>query len=262
MWLAETYYPAGDAFPAVIVPEMVLLLAVHPRDDLQIAFLSDNQQVICILMPPLNLTYLLQYLAEQVKQPACNLPRLVPAVLALFPVCQVRLLHVKELCPGTVDSQSAAQRAHRVQIRHVRSPLVGEYALELLYLQLPCKFHHYVVQQLVVSQWPCRIYNHVAEYLVVDVAVQLFHQFRAAESSVHLQEHQGHFPFRSEERPASQLRPHAFPYQTEVSCHLAEREQLLYPAQFALFESLIGELVKIELRKRNVWRYFRKISYF
>ena len=61
--------------------------------------------------------------------------------------------------------------------------------------------------------------------LVVDVAVQLFHQFRAAESSVHLQEHQGHFPFRREERFASQLRPHAFPYQTEVLCHLAERKQ-------------------------------------
>ena len=35
-----------------------------------------------------------------------------------------------------------------------------------------------------------------------------------------------------------------------------------YPAQFALLESWIVELVKIELRKRNVWRYFRKISYF
>ena len=99
------------------------------------------------------------------------------------------------------------------------------------------KFHHYVVQQLIVCQWPGRIYYHVAEYLVVDVAVQLFHQFRAAESLVHLQEHQGHFPFRSEERLASQLRPYAFPYQTEVFCHLSEREQLLYPAQFALFES-------------------------
>ena len=32
------------------------------------------------------------------------------------------------------------------------------------------KFHHYVVQQLVVRKWPCRIYYHVAEYLVVDVA--------------------------------------------------------------------------------------------
>ena len=61
--------------------------------------------------------------------------------------------------------------------------------------------------------------------LVVDVAVQLFQQFRTAESRVHLQEHQGHFPFRSEERPASQLRPHAFPYQTKVFCHLAERKQ-------------------------------------
>ena len=192
------------------------------------------------------------WLAEQVKQPACNLPRLAHAVLALFPVCQVRLLHVKELCPGTVDSQSDAQLAHRridllnpfpqqprvcrithlaliahricvhrVQVLHVRSPLVGEYAQELLYLQLPCKFHHYIVQQLIVCQWACRIYYNVAEYLVMDVAVQLFQQFRTAESSVHLQEHQGHFPFRSEERPASQLRPHAFPYQTEVLCHLA-----------------------------------------
>ena len=268
MWLAETHYPVGDAFPAVIVPEVVLLLTAHPRDDFQITFLSDSQQVFFILMAPLNLTYLLQYLAEQVEQPACNLPRLAPAVLALFPVCQVRLLHVKELCPGTMDSQSAAQLAHRpialldpfpqqlrvsrithlaliarrilahrVQILHVRSPLVGEYALKLLYLQLPCKFHHYVVQQLVVCQRACRIYYHVAEYLVVDVAVQLFQPFRTAESHVHLQEHQRHFPFRSEGRPASQLQPHAFPYQTEVLCHLAEREQLLYPAQFALFES-------------------------
>ena len=243
MWLAETYYPVGDAFPAVIVPEVALLLAVHPRDDFQFIFLPDSQQVFCILIAPINLTYLLQYLAEQVKQPACNLPCLAPAVLALFPVCQVRLLHVKVLCSGTMDSQSAAQLAHRriallypfpqqlrvcrithlvliarricahrVQVLHVRSPLVGEYALELLYLQLPCKFHHYVVQQLVVRQWPCRIYYHVAEYLVVYVAVQLFHQFRAAQSRVHLQEHLGHFPFRREERPASQLRPHAFPY--------------------------------------------------
>ena len=61
--------------------------------------------------------------------------------------------------------------------------------------------------------------------LVVYVAVQLFHQFRAAQSRVQLQEHQGNFPFRREERPASQLRPHAFPYQTEVLCHFAERKQ-------------------------------------
>ena len=157
---------------------------------------------------------------------------------------------------GTMDSQSAAQlahcriaplnsfpqqlrvsriphlafiarriRVHRVQILHVRFPLVGEYALDLLYLQLPCKFHHYVVQQLVVRQWPCRIYYHVAEYLVVDVAVQLFQQFRTAESRVHLQEHQGHFPFRCEERLAPKLRSHAFPYQIEVLCYLAERKQ-------------------------------------
>ena len=105
MWLAETHYPVGDPFPAVIVPEVVLLLAAHPRDAFQIIFLSDSQQVFCILMAPLNLTCRLQYLAEQVKQPACDLPRLAPAVLALFPVCQVRHPHVKELCPGTVDSR-------------------------------------------------------------------------------------------------------------------------------------------------------------
>ena len=95
MWLAETHYPVGDAFPAVIVQEVALLLAVHPCDEFYIAFFSDSQQVLRILMVPHNLTYLLQYLAEQVKQPACNLPRLAPAVLALFPVCQVLLLHVK-----------------------------------------------------------------------------------------------------------------------------------------------------------------------
>lgn len=99
------------------------------------------------------------------------------------------------------------------------------------------KFHHYVVQQLIVCQWPYWIYYHVAEYLVMDVAVQLFQQLRTDQSRVHLQEHQGNFPFRSEERPTSQLRPHAFPYQAEVLCHLAGREQLLYPAQFALLES-------------------------
>ena len=87
-------------------------------------------------------------------------------------------------------------------------------------------------------------------------------QLRTAESSEHLQEHQDHFPFKSEERLASQLRPHAFPYQTEVLCHLAERKQLLYPAQFAPFKRRPVEVIKIELRKRNVWRYFRKISYF
>ena len=103
-------------------------------------------------MVPHNLTYLLQYLAEQVKQPAGNLPRLAPVVLALFPVCQVCLLHVKELCPRTLESQSSA--------------------------------------------------------------------------------------------------------------HLAERKQLLYPAQFALFKRRPVEVIKIELRKRNGWRYFRKISYF
>ena len=107
-------------------------------------------------------------------------------IVVLF-LCLERAFHRSRIC------------VHRVQILHVRSPLVGEYALELLYLQLPCKFHHYVVQQLVVCQWPCRIYYHVAEYLVVDVAVQLFQQFRTAESRVHLQEHHGHLTLRCKE---------------------------------------------------------------
>lgn len=38
MWLAETHYPVGDAFPAVIVLEVVLLLAVHPCNDFHIVF--------------------------------------------------------------------------------------------------------------------------------------------------------------------------------------------------------------------------------
>lgn len=53
-------------------------------------------------------------------------------------------------------------------------PFVGEYVLELLYLQFPCKFQHYVIQQFIVCQWACRIYYHVAEYLVVNAVVQLF----------------------------------------------------------------------------------------
>ncbi len=77
---------------------------------------ATNPFIFCILIVSLNLTYLLQYLAEQVKQPMCNLPRLAPVVLALFPVCQVRLLHVKELCPIMVDSQSSAQLAERKQL--------------------------------------------------------------------------------------------------------------------------------------------------
>ena len=113
--------------------------------------------------------YLLQYLAEQVKQPACDLPRLAPVVLALF-----------------------------------------------LYV----RFAFCTSRDFVRGRW---FRNLLLNSLVLDVAVQLFPQFRAAESRVHLQEHKGNFSLRSEERLASQLRPHAFPYQTEVLCHLAER---------------------------------------
>ena len=50
MWLAETHYPVWDAFPAVVVPEVVLLLTIHPCDDFHIAFFSDNQQVLYFIM--------------------------------------------------------------------------------------------------------------------------------------------------------------------------------------------------------------------
>ena len=44
---------------------------------------ATNPFNFCILIVSLNLTYLLQYLAEQIKQPVCNLPRQAPAVPAL-----------------------------------------------------------------------------------------------------------------------------------------------------------------------------------
>ena len=90
--------------------DKVFLLFSHRTDGLflrKMSVFSSPCSSPCFQFP--RSQCLLQYLAEQVKQLACNLPRLTPSVLALFPVCQVRLLHVKELCPGTVDSQSAAQ---------------------------------------------------------------------------------------------------------------------------------------------------------
>ena len=204
MWLAETHYSVGDAFPVVIVPEVVLLLAEHPRDDFQITFLSDSQQVFCIPIVPLDLTYLLQYLAEQVTQPACNLPRLAPAMLAVscmssppsarqgtlsgdggVSVCRSartsshsssRSLPTAASCLS--DNASRSHSTSHLCTSCPVSPCTVSTCRRVcpgdLYLQLPCKFHHYVVQQLVVRHWPCRIYYHVAEYLVVDVAVQLF----------------------------------------------------------------------------------------
>lgn len=65
MWFADTHYPDGDVFPAVIAPEVVLLLTVHPRDGFQIAFFFDSQQVLYSLIISSNLTYRLQHRAEQ-----------------------------------------------------------------------------------------------------------------------------------------------------------------------------------------------------
>ena len=106
------------------------------------------------------------------------------------------------------------------------------------------EFQNHVILQLIVCQLACLFNYHVAEYLVVDVAVQLYQLFRTTESRAHLKEQQGHFPFRSKERLASQLRTQVFPYQTEVLCHLAEMEQLLYPAQFALFKRRSVDVIK------------------
>ena len=86
-------------------------------------------------------------------------------------------------------------RVHRVKILHVWLPHLRKQVLLLLDLQLADEFHHNIIQQLVVRQRPRRIYYHIAEHLVANVAVQLFHQFRAAQSGVHLQEHQGYLAF-------------------------------------------------------------------
>ena len=89
-------------------------------------------------------------------------------------------------------------RVHRVQILHVWSPHLRKYILLLLDLQLARQLQNYVIQQLVVCQGPRRVDYHIAEHLVVNVAVQLFHQLRAAQSGVHLQEHQCDLAFRRE----------------------------------------------------------------
>ena len=137
---------------------------------------------------------------------------------------------MQEKCSGGI-------RVHRVQILHVRFPHLCKYILLLLDLQLARQLQNYVIQQLVVCQWSRRGDYHIAEHLVVNVAVQLFHQLRAAQSDVHLQEHQCDLTFRREIWLPSSPWPQAPACQPEVLRHLTQRKQLLYPAQLALLES-------------------------
>ena len=110
-------------------------------------------------------------------------PPLFYSVSQLHHVCRVDaeedVKDFRPLCPGLDPSEIIVLFLYPERAFHRSLPHSD-------------KFHHYVVQQLIVRQWPCRIYYHVAEYLVVYVAVQLFHQFRAAQSRVHLQEHPTH----------------------------------------------------------------------
>lgn len=214
-------------------------------------------------------------------------------MLPLFPVRQVRLLNIQELRPRTMDSQLAARlahqvisllyalpeqflvsrithlaliagriREHRIQILHVRLPSLRQKVLQFLDLQLPGQLRRNVVQQFVVRQRMDRIYEDVTEQLVVDVPVQLFHQLREAHLRLHLQEHQRHLPFRGEVGLPSTFRSHAFSHKPEALCHLAQRENLLHPAQFTVFKRRPVKFIKIELREREIWCNLSKISTF
>ena len=85
------------------------------------------------------------------------------------------------------------------QALHVRFPCICEYVLQLQDLQIVGKLGDDVIYQLVVRQGAQRIDVHVAEYLIVDVSVQLLHEFRGTQLSVHFQEHQSNFALRGEE---------------------------------------------------------------
>ena len=63
------------------------------------------------------------------------------------------------------------------------------------------------------SSVDARGYPHIAEQLVVEIPIQLFHQFRTAQSRVHFQEHQRNLSLRRKIRPVSSLHSHALPCQ-------------------------------------------------
>lgn len=110
--LVDAYYPVRDSLPVIIATEVVVLLPVHRGDYLQVLRLSDSKQVGRSFMLPFHLPYLLQYLVQQLKLPSCNLSCLTFRVLALLPVCQIRLLNIKVLGPGTVETRDLPHLAH------------------------------------------------------------------------------------------------------------------------------------------------------
>jgi hypothetical protein len=138
------------------------------------------------------------------------------------------------------------------EVFHPGLPGLRELLLQFLYLHLPGQFSGDVIQQLVVCQWPERINQHIAEDLEVDIAVQLFQQFREAQLRLHLQKHQGHLSFRREVTPPAAFRPEAFAHQATAGCQFMEREQSFDPTKFRLLERLAVQFVKIILRKRKI----------
>ena len=217
-------------------------------------------------MLPIHLPYLFQYLSQQVKQPARHLPGLTLRMPPLLAVCQVGFLNVQELRPRAVDPQPPASlahqvvglldafpqqllicriahvalitgriREHRVQILHVRLPCLRQAVLQILDLQLPRQLQRNVIPQLVVRQRMGRINHDVAEHLVKHVPVQRLHQFRKVHLRLHLQEHQRHFTLRSEIGLPASLRCHALVHKLQAFRHLSQREDLLHPSQFSLF---------------------------
>ena len=152
-------------------------------------------------------------------------------------------------------------RVHRIEALHIRLPHPGQFVLQLLDLQFPCKLQRNVIQQLVVRQRTSRIYHDVAEHLVEDVAVQRLHQLREAHLRLHLQEHQRHFSLRREVRSASTFGAQARIHKSEASCHLVQREDLLHPAQFSLLKCTTVLFIKIVLREWEIRCNLSKISY-
>ena len=199
--LAHAHDPVRDALAGIAALEVVALLAIRLRDDVQRLLLPGREQ-LDILMLALHLPHLFQHLPQKIQQAAGDLPGLGLAVLPLLAVRQVCLLDIQELRPRTMDSQLAARlahqvisllhalpqqflvgriahlalvagriREHRVQILHVRLPRRGKQVLQFLDLQLSGQLRRNVVQQFVVRQRMDRIDEYVTEQLVVDVPV-------------------------------------------------------------------------------------------
>ncbi|EHL80354.1 hypothetical protein HMPREF1033_03170, partial [Tannerella sp. 6_1_58FAA_CT1] len=106
--------------------------------------------------------------------------------------------------------------------------------------------------KFVVRQRMHRVYSQIAEELIVDVAVKMLHQLRAAQTCVHLQEHQRNLALRGEVCFSPFLRSHALAYQSKVLCHLTKRQPLPDFSQLASLERPPIQFIKIELRERKI----------